>query len=87
MSGALLARSRSRSLPASLSRSPPRSLLLSFRGLISLAKALAPDHWLLLKENNYVTHGMELIPQKSNTALQPLLYTTARGGSSIQMIY
>lgn len=60
MSGALLARSRS--LPASLSRSTPRSLLLSFRGLISLAKALAPDHWLLLKENNYVNHGMELIP-------------------------
>lgn len=46
MSGALLARSVS--LTPSLSASAPFSLLLSFLGLISLASALAPDHWLLL---------------------------------------
>lgn len=50
MSGMLFARSLS--LPPSLSRSPPLSLLLSFRGFISLAKALAPDHWLLLTTHN-----------------------------------
>ena len=52
MSGALLARSLS--FPPSLSRSPPLSLLLSFRGLISLAKAFAPDHWLFLENTQHL---------------------------------
>lgn len=50
MSGAVF--TCSLSLPPSLSWSPPLSLLLSFRGLISLTKALAPDHWLLLTAHN-----------------------------------
>lgn len=41
------------SLLPSLSWSPTLSLLLSFRGLISLTKALAPDHWLLLTAHDY----------------------------------
>lgn len=55
ISGTLLAPSLS--LLGSLSRSPPRSRLLSFRGLISLAKALAPDHWRLLQRHTCHPHG------------------------------